>query len=182
MTTNDKYLPSYEELTVPQEMVVSSPALRAGVFHLGKYCEMESKEFILCRNEYEDPRKCLAEGRHVTACGVRFFQHVKKLCADSFTDYMNCVDNSSEKLLLAPCRRFQRVFDRCMLDNMNIERPRIGYYSVPHIHKTQRPPVDKQDFPDYKSEADKVIKELPENYPIRKDYKRFYQPQVNPFI
>ena len=39
--TEDTFLPSDEELTVP-EVNVSSPALRAGAFHMGKYCENQN--------------------------------------------------------------------------------------------------------------------------------------------
>lgn len=43
--TNDVYLPSEEELTVP-EVNLSGPALRAGAFHLGKACEAENNVSI----------------------------------------------------------------------------------------------------------------------------------------
>lgn len=36
--TLDHELPTEEELTVP-ELKLSGPALRAGAFHLGKYCQ-----------------------------------------------------------------------------------------------------------------------------------------------
>lgn len=39
--TNETHLPTDEELTVP-EINLSSPALRAGAFHLGKHCEKEN--------------------------------------------------------------------------------------------------------------------------------------------
>lgn len=41
MATADVYLPPDEDLTVP-EVNLSSPALRAGSFHLGKYCESQN--------------------------------------------------------------------------------------------------------------------------------------------
>lgn len=47
--TEDTYLPPDEELTVP-EVNLSSPALRAGAFHMGKFCENQSNvstEFLL---------------------------------------------------------------------------------------------------------------------------------------
>lgn len=40
--THEIELPSEEELTVP-ELNLSGPALRAGAFHMGKYCENQSK-------------------------------------------------------------------------------------------------------------------------------------------
>lgn len=50
---------------------------------------------MLCRQEEKDPRKCLAEGKAVTACSLNFFRLVKKNCAEEFTDYANCLDQSS---------------------------------------------------------------------------------------
>lgn len=41
MATLDVYLPPDEDLTV-EEVNLSSPALRAGAFHFGKYCENQS--------------------------------------------------------------------------------------------------------------------------------------------
>lgn len=41
MATNDVTLPNEDELTVP-EVNLSSPALRAGAFHMGKFCESQN--------------------------------------------------------------------------------------------------------------------------------------------
>ena len=41
MATFDVEIPADEELTVP-EVNLSSPALRAGAFHMGKYCESQN--------------------------------------------------------------------------------------------------------------------------------------------
>ncbi|XP_003372846.1 NADH dehydrogenase [ubiquinone] 1 alpha subcomplex subunit 8 [Trichinella spiralis] len=152
---NDFPLPSDEELTVAQDLNISSPALRAAAYHMGKYCDTQSKEFILCRNETEDPRKCLNEGKEVTACGVKFLQLVKKMCLEEFNKYMHCIDHGSAEMLL-------------------VHRPRI--------HVTNRPAPVNNDFPDYKKEASKIINELPEDYPTREEHKRYYEPHNNPFM
>lgn len=47
VVTADVYLPPEEELTV-QEVNLSGPALRAGAFHYGKYCEFENNVRVLC--------------------------------------------------------------------------------------------------------------------------------------
>jgi len=52
---------------------------------------------MLCKQELKDPRKCLAEGKLVTACTMQFFRAVKKNCAEEFTDYATCLDKSSHK-------------------------------------------------------------------------------------
>ncbi|CDW60234.1 NADH:ubiquinone dehydrogenase [Trichuris trichiura] len=178
---NDVQLPSKEELTVKQELDVSSPALRAAAYHMGKYCDNVSKEFMLCRSEFEDPRKCLKEGRDVTACGVEFLRMVKKACIEEFNRYMNCVDTASGELFLAPCRKTQRIFDRCMFDHYGMERPPLGYFSKPRVHITDRPKPPNNDYPDYQAEAAKVIDQLPADYPYRQDFKKYYDPQLNPF-
>ncbi len=68
-------LPSEEDLTV-QEIPMGTAYLRAGAMHLGKVCEAQNNEFIMCRNELNDPRKCLDEGKEVTSCALDFFQKV----------------------------------------------------------------------------------------------------------
>jgi NADH dehydrogenase (ubiquinone) 1 alpha subcomplex subunit 8 len=46
VVTADVYLPPEEELTV-QEVNLSGPALRAGAFHYGKFCEFENNVRVL---------------------------------------------------------------------------------------------------------------------------------------
>lgn len=53
---------------------------------------------MLCKKELDDPRKCLAEGRAVTACALDFFRMVKKTCYEEFSQYSNCLDKSSGDL------------------------------------------------------------------------------------
>ena len=57
---------------------------------------------MLCRDEMKDPRKCLDEGKAVTACAMKFFQLLKKNCTEEFTAYANCVDKSSHNMAFAP--------------------------------------------------------------------------------
>jgi len=42
---NSDWLPSYEELEV-QEIEMSTPVLRAGAHHFGKYCDNQSKVLL----------------------------------------------------------------------------------------------------------------------------------------
>ncbi|KAK9512072.1 hypothetical protein O3M35_000581 [Rhynocoris fuscipes] len=162
--TDDINLPTEEELTV-QEVNVSSAVLRSAAFHLGKYCENANNEFMLCRSEYPtDPRKCLNEGKIVTSCTLEFFQQMKKQCRSEFEKYADCVDKSSTNFSFTPCRKTQDVYDKCMLDKMNLERPYFGYFSEAKILDTKRPkppPPEVQVFPDY-------TPSLPSDYPLHK--------------
>ncbi|XP_026490567.1 NADH dehydrogenase [ubiquinone] 1 alpha subcomplex subunit 8 [Vanessa tameamea] len=136
--TNDVVLPEESELTV-EEVNLSTATLRAGSFHLGKYCEKANNEFMLCRIEEQDPRKCINEGKVVTACTLDFFRKVKKACVAEFNQYANCLDKSSGDFGLQHCRKTQGVFDKCMLENLNLERPPFGYFCEARVHDTKRP-------------------------------------------
>jgi len=155
----DTYLPSKEELTV-QEVNMTQAHLKAGALHVGKYCDEQSKEFMLCRNEEKDPRKCIKEGKIVTACAMEFFRKVKKLCRDEYEQYAHCIDFSSQDFAFTPCRKTQAIYDKCILEKMNFERPPLGHFSLPRIHHTERPrpTFKKHEFPD-------TPEELPDDYP-----------------
>lgn len=156
---SDTYLPSDEELTV-EELNLSTHALRAGSYHFGKACDQQSKEFMLCREEEKDPRKCLQEGREVTACALRFFRQIKKNCLQEFNQYATCIDRSSVDFALSPCRQTQAAFDQCVFEKMGIERPKLGYYSRVRVHDSKRPkPIHEP--PEFPGRPDA----LPEDFP-----------------
>merc|ERR1712170_274995 len=104
--TNADWLPSYEELNVPELKMTTAP-LRAGAHHFGKYCDHQCKEFMLCNNQLRDPRKCLQEGKEVTRCGVEFFNKVRDNCAEEFTDFWKCLDHAGPNFLYNYCRKTQ---------------------------------------------------------------------------
>ncbi|GAB1607327.1 NADH dehydrogenase [ubiquinone] 1 alpha subcomplex subunit 8-like [Argonauta hians] len=136
--TEDDWLPSYEELCVP-ELELTSSVLRAGSLHYGKYCDYQCKEFMLCRAETKDPRRCLTEGKEVTRCAFEFFGKVKTHCADQFNDYWQCIDHAGNDMNFSHCRKTQKAFDECVQEKLGIERPYIGYFSKVRIHDSQRP-------------------------------------------
>lgn len=53
---------------------------------------------MLCRSEELDPRRCLDEGKAVTACALNVLKKVKKHCYDDFNAYMTCLERSSGTL------------------------------------------------------------------------------------
>ncbi|KAK9886634.1 hypothetical protein WA026_017557 [Henosepilachna vigintioctopunctata] len=144
------YLPTEEELTVT-EVNLTGNLLKAAAFHYGKACLSENNEFMLCRNELDDPRACINEGKAVTSCALNFFRQVKKSCAGEFMQYANCIDKSSSTSAYGPCRKTQAAFDKCMKDNLNMERAPFDYFARVHVHKTDRPrplPEPIPHFPD----------------------------------
>lgn len=58
------------------------------------------------------------------------------------------------------CRKTQKIFDKCMLDNLNLERPAFGYFCEVKVHDSARPKPESPtpvygDLPD----------SLPKDYP-----------------
>ena len=147
--TKDTTLPSDEELTV-QEINVSWPVLQAASVYIGKKCEWHNNEFMLCRQETEDPRKCVNEGKNVTACAMEVFRGIKKHCAADFNQYVKCLEESSGTMELSMCRKTQAAVDNCILKNLNIERPPFGYFCEAKVHDSPRPkPVTpKTEYPE----------------------------------
>ncbi|KAH7731214.1 NADH-ubiquinone oxidoreductase subunit [Aphelenchoides avenae] len=180
VVTKDMPMPSDAELTVPQEITLSTPYFKAVVAYMGVECENEMKEFMLKRSEHEDPRKTLSEGAKLTECGVKFLRALKKTCYDDVARYADCIDNSHKRLYVTPCREEQRFLDRCVEDKMSIKRPPVGYFSKVHVHSTSLPKPELK-VRDYKAEAALVLKELPEDYQLKKEYKRFRDHRFNFF-
>lgn len=136
--TCDVFLPSIKSLSVAQEVNLSTSTLLSAGPYLGKYCEAINNEFMLCRYELDDPRACVDLGKKVTACTLEFFRKVKNNCCSEFNQYANCVDKSSGDRKLRYCRNTQAVFDTCMQEKLDMERPEFGYFCRGRVHTTSR--------------------------------------------
>jgi NADH dehydrogenase (ubiquinone) 1 alpha subcomplex subunit 8 len=44
--------------------------LKSASFFIGEYCKEYNADFMLCKNENNDPEHCLKEGRKVTRCAL----------------------------------------------------------------------------------------------------------------
>ncbi|OQV23772.1 putative NADH dehydrogenase [ubiquinone] 1 alpha subcomplex subunit 8 [Hypsibius exemplaris] len=158
--TKDTYLPSYSELET-EEIKLSSPALKAGATHFGLYCDNICKEFMLCRAEEGDPRRCLQEGKEVTACGLDFFRKVKKFCYEPFEKHWRCLEDRSQDMEFRWCRKSQYAFDSCVKEHIGQDRPYAGYFAQVRVHdSTRRPKPLKAPIREYEP-----IPRLPKDYP-----------------
>ncbi|VBB25496.1 unnamed protein product [Acanthocheilonema viteae] len=180
MLTKSTPMPSDEELTVPHEITLSTPYFKAVIPYMHKACEKEIKDFMLRRQETEDPRLSLKEGRALTACGIKFLQSLKKVCSEKVDRYADCIDHRTAKLYITPCREQQRRLDICVEENLNIIRPRIGYFSKLHVHNAHFPKYVHYTR-DYKTEAAKILAELPDDYHLREDSRAYEQQRYNFF-
>lgn len=135
--TDDIYLPSDEEIN-HKEIPLTHNFFLSSAMWLGKYCDNECKEFMLCRKEEKDPRKCLGYGHQVTDCGLEFFKKVKKTCRDELEWYTKCLDFSGSQPNFRRCRREQALFDGCMYES-GFERARFGHFQLVRVHDSERP-------------------------------------------
>jgi len=161
--TDEIPMPTMEELTV-QEVNVSSPVLRASAMHFGKYCDEQSKEYMLCKGELKDPRKCLDAGKEVTACALEFFRKVKKTCKDEVEWYAKCIEWNSKMLMFTFCRPEQKVYNACMKEN-GFERAHFGYFTQVRVHDSARP------RPEYKYKHYEKLPKLPDDFPFEEPAK-----------
>ncbi len=113
-------------------------ALHCSLFYDQDSCSFFLTSLLALRFEEKDPRKCIEDGKAVTACTMDFFQRVKGACAAEFTQYAMCLERSSGKMEMWKCRKTQGVYDQCMKDKLDIDRPYYGYHSLTKIHQTSR--------------------------------------------
>lgn len=174
--TDDLQLPSEEELK-HKEIPLTHNFLLSSAMWLGKYCDNQCKEFMLCRSEERDPRKCLKYGHDVTDCGLEFFKKVKKTCKDELEWYTKCLDFSGYEPNFRLCRNEQAVFDNCMYEN-GFERAPYGYFQMLRVHDSERP-RPKKIVPLFEDAVPPFDAWDPENmkgagHPGRKLYESFF--------
>jgi len=107
------------------ELKVTSAVLVATAHHYGGYCMKENDTFMDCRIDTKDPRKCLEEGKKVSNCAKRFFEKIKGSCSEEFTKHWTCLDYNNQEYRF--CRKTQKVFDTCMAEKLNMQRPEEDY-------------------------------------------------------
>lgn len=110
---------SSQDLDV-EELNVTSAVLTGAAYHYGSHCKDENIDFMECRIETKDPRKCLDEGKKVTKCALEFFRKIKGSCNEEFTEYWTCLDYHNQEY--PACRKTQKAFDGCMAEKLQIKR------------------------------------------------------------
>lgn len=135
--TDDIHLPDEKELN-HKEIPVNGYILKASAMHLGKYCDNQSKEFMLCRKEERDPRKCLKYGHDVTECGMDFYKKVKKSCKGELEWYSSCLEFTHGEASYIKCRNEQAIYDTCM-EQAGFERAPFGHFLRLRVHESERP-------------------------------------------
>ena len=62
-----------ESIPHVDEVGVTSAPLHSMAYAFASHCKAYSEDFMLCKNETQDPKKCLKEGRKVTRCAIDLY-------------------------------------------------------------------------------------------------------------
>ena len=129
--TDEDWLPSPKEIDPTDgklDLNLTSAPLMAGAAHFGRYCEPQCLDYMLCKRELHDPRRCLPYGQKVSECAQEFYGQVKKNCAVEFSKYTKCIDHGSRYFGNYPCRKEQASFNNCMSEKLGLDRPPVCFY------------------------------------------------------
>ncbi|KAJ3254216.1 hypothetical protein HK103_007461 [Boothiomyces macroporosus] len=102
------------------EVGATSAPLLSMAYFFGSACKDYSEDFVLCKNESQDPRKCLKEGRKVTRCAIDLIEKLKLNCNKSWEGHWKCLDENNQ--MLEKCRPQEKVFNDCVFQKLGLEK------------------------------------------------------------
>uniref|UniRef100_F6XYG2 NADH dehydrogenase [ubiquinone] 1 alpha subcomplex subunit 8 n=1 Tax=Ciona intestinalis TaxID=7719 RepID=F6XYG2_CIOIN len=119
------------------DLGVPSHVLKASAFQYANECNEVNKEFMLCREEEMDPRKCLKYNIKVSDCAENFFRKMTTACADEIVAFGKCLERDHKRSFVY-CRDEQVKFDRCMFEKLGIDK-KYNAVELDQTVKTDRP-------------------------------------------
>ncbi|XP_039270765.2 NADH dehydrogenase [ubiquinone] 1 alpha subcomplex subunit 8-like [Styela clava] len=120
------------------DLGIPNHALRCAAYQYAGQCVDVNREYMLCKQEEGDPRKCLKYGDRVSECAANFFRNVSEACTDQFVKMAQCVEKTNSRKLIY-CRAEQLALDTCMFEKLGYDKlPDAGVYSDIEV-KTDRP-------------------------------------------
>jgi len=101
------------------EVNYSGPSLMAVSKLIGKYCDPENDEFILCKARNSHPAMCVEEGKKVTLCTLQVFKRIEEICKLEFDEYANCLNYGHLKFVNCrkPYSNKEDLFFECLRKN-----------------------------------------------------------------
>ncbi|KAJ3018871.1 hypothetical protein HKX48_002577 [Thoreauomyces humboldtii] len=122
---------------VPEVGCTSAP-LESAAFFLASYCKKYNEDFVLCKNESQDPKHCLKEGRKVTRCSLDLIEKLKKNCDAQWSKHWQCLDMNNHQLF--HCRKEERSFNDCVFKSLGLTKiiPETPEDQVP-VHLKEKP-------------------------------------------
>ncbi|KAI8072401.1 hypothetical protein BC940DRAFT_292499 [Gongronella butleri] len=102
------------------EVGATSAPLKSASFFIGTYCKDYNDDFMLCKNENNDPAHCLKEGRKVTRCAIDLIQKLRENCGQQFKEHWQCLENNNHEL--QKCRKAETALNACALDKLGLKK------------------------------------------------------------
>lgn len=125
-TPMPKDIPDVEEVGA-----TSAPLLSASYF-IGDRCKPYNDDFMLCKDQKNGGTvECLKEGRRVTRCAVGVLKDLNKYCFDEFKLHYECLEQENHRL--GNCRASEKIFNKCVFDNLKLEKKIPGVEQQIHL-------------------------------------------------
>ncbi|KAJ9076476.1 ndufa8, NADH-ubiquinone oxidoreductase complex I 19kd subunit [Entomophthora muscae] len=103
-----------------EEVGATSAPLTSAAYFLHSHCRDYYDDFMLCKNENNDPAHCLKEGRKVTRCSIDLLKKLEEHCSEDFNKHWNCLDFNNFEYRF--CREPEKVFNACVLKKLGYEK------------------------------------------------------------
>lgn len=109
----------------------SAPLLSASYF-IGARCKPYNDDFMLCKDANNGGTlECLKEGRRVTRCAISVLKDINKYCFDEFKLHYECLEQENHRL--GSCRATEKIFKKCVFDNLKLEKRVPGVEQQVHL-------------------------------------------------
>ncbi|OBZ91802.1 NADH-ubiquinone oxidoreductase 20 subunit [Choanephora cucurbitarum] len=124
------------------EVGATSAPLKSASFFIGEYCREYNDDFMLCKNENNDPKHCLAEGRKVTRCAIDLISKLRENCGKEFEAHWKCLENNNQDLFA--CRTPERAMNTCVFEKLGLKKRIPGSpEGQDQIHEKKNPVMKK---------------------------------------
>ncbi|CEJ02202.1 hypothetical protein G6F70_002989 [Rhizopus microsporus] len=130
--------PLPESVPKVDEVGATSAPLKSASFFIGQYCKDYNDDFMLCKNENNNPEHCLKEGRKVTRCAIDLITKLRENCGKEFEAHWKCLDNKNQEFYA--CRKPERALNACVFEKLGLEK-KIPGSSVDEQIQNKKNPV-----------------------------------------
>ncbi|KAJ3172170.1 hypothetical protein HDU88_006985 [Geranomyces variabilis] len=129
---------SSETAPAVAEVGCTSAPLESMAFHFASFCKKYNDDYVQCKNESQDPKHCLKEGRKVTRCALDLIGKLKENCDAQWTKHWECLDMNNHTLF--KCRKEEKEFNDCVFKRLGLTKviPETPEGATP-IHLKEKP-------------------------------------------
>ncbi|KAI8341319.1 NADH-ubiquinone oxidoreductase subunit [Chlamydoabsidia padenii] len=112
--------PLPEDIPKVEEVGATSAPLKSAAYFIGAYCKEYNEDFMLCKNENNDPKHCLKEGRKVTRCAIDLITKLRENCGKEFDAHWQCLEKNNQELY--NCRKPEKALNSCVFEKLGLKK------------------------------------------------------------